>query len=181
MDGDGTNNQTWLKSTGRYASFPETFTNAAYEMSFFKTNVLQTQVGTRWPTTAAKTSEFNTYFPSEYSTTNRPILCGATGEPWFTYNPYVNSNITVSASIPLQYNTCTNLYLQYPPQTFAVITESNQSLQIYFNNYFTDKDALWAATQQQYQRLHTNQFHLESAGQHHQHHPDDNLPDFGLH
>jgi fibronectin type 3 domain-containing protein len=144
MDGDGTNNQTWLKSTGRYASFPETFTNGAYEMSFFKTNVLQTQVGTRWPTTAAETSEFNTYFPSEYSTTNGPFFAARRENRWFTYNPHINSNITTSASIPLQYNTCTNLYLQYPPQTFAVITESNQSLQIYFNNYFTDKDSLWA-------------------------------------
>ena len=146
MDGDGTNNSTWLKSTGRYASFPETFTTGAYEMSFFKTNVLQTQISTRWPTTAAETAEFNTYFPSEYSTINGPFFAARRANCWFTYNPYVNSNITTSASIPLQYNTCTNLFLQYPPQTFAVITESNQSLQIYFNNYFTDKDNLWATT-----------------------------------
>jgi hypothetical protein len=144
MDGDGTNNQTWLKSTGRYASFPETFTNGAYEMSFFTTNVLQTQISTRWPTTAAEVNEFNTYFPSEYSTTNGPFFAARRDNSWLTYNPWVNSNITVSASIPLQYNTCTNLYLQYPPQTFGLIVESNQSLQVYFNNYFTDKDVLWA-------------------------------------
>jgi fibronectin type 3 domain-containing protein len=136
-------NQSWLKSSGRYSSIPETFTNGAYEMSFFKTNVLQTQYTNRWPTVAAKTNEFNSYFPAEYTITNGPFFAARRDNRWLTYNPYINSNLTTSASLSLKYNTCTNLYLQYPPQTFAVITESNQSLQIYFNNYFTDKDFLW--------------------------------------
>jgi fibronectin type 3 domain-containing protein len=146
MDGDGAANLTWLKSSGRYPSIPEIYTNAAYEMSFFKTNVLESQQSTRWPTMTAKTNEFNTFFPAEYSTTNPPFFAARRDNRWLTYNPWVNSNITVSASIPLQYNTCTNLYLQYPPQSFGVIVESNQSLQIYFNNYFTDKDSLYATT-----------------------------------
>lgn len=146
MDGDGTNNLTWFKSNGRYFSVPEVYTNMPYEMSFFKTNVLETQITNRWPTIAAKTNEFNTYgFPSEYTTTSGRFFAARRQNRWFTYNPYVNSNITTSASIPLQYNTCTNLSVVYPPQTFAVITESNQTLQIYFNNYFTDKNALYAA------------------------------------
>jgi fibronectin type 3 domain-containing protein len=143
MDGDGTNNTTWLKSSGRYSSIPETYTNAAYELSFFRTNVLQTQISNRWPTLAAKTNEFNAYFPAEYATTN--VFFAARRENrWLTYNPYVNSNVTTSATLALQYNTCSNLYLQYPAQTFGVIVESNQTLQIYLNNYLTDKDVLWA-------------------------------------
>jgi len=146
MDGDGINNLTWFKKNGRYFSVPEVYTNAAYEMSFFQTNVLQTQITNRWPTIAAKTNEFNTYgFPAEYTATKGPFFAARRENRWFTYNPYVNSNITTSASIPLQYNTCTNLNLTYPPQTFAIITEDSQSLQIYFNNYFTDKNALYAA------------------------------------
>lgn len=147
MDGDGTNNLTWFKKSGRYFSIPEVYTNAAYEMSFFQTNVLQTQITNRWPTIAAKTNEFNTYgFPAEYTAIGGPFFAARRENRWFTYNPYVNSNLATSASIPLQYNTCTNISLAYPPQTFAVITESNQSLQIYFNNYLTDKNALWTAT-----------------------------------
>jgi fibronectin type 3 domain-containing protein len=146
MDGDGINNLTWLKSSGRYSSSPEVYTNAAYEMSFFKTNVLESQQSTRWATIAAKTNEISAWFPAEYSTTNPPFFAARRDNRWLTYNPWVNSNITVSASIPLQYNTCTNLYLQYPPQSFGVIVESNQTLQIYFNNYLTDKDALYAST-----------------------------------
>ena len=138
-------NQSWLKSSGRYGSIPELFTNGAYEMSFFKTKVLQTLYSNRWVTVAAKTNEFNTLFPSEYSTTNGPFFASRRDNRWLTYNPYINSNLTTSASLPLKYNTCTNLFLQYPPQSLAVITESNQSLQIYFNNYFTDKDTLWVA------------------------------------
>ena len=143
IDGDGVNNLDWFKASGRYSSIPGIYTNAAYEMSGFTTNVLQSQYSTRWPTITAKTNEFNSYFPSEY--TGNAFVAGR-GNRWLTYNNMLNSNITESASIPLQYNTCTNLSLTYPPQTFAVITESNQSLQIYFNNYFTDKNALWAAT-----------------------------------
>ena len=138
-------NQSWLKSSGRYGSIPETFTNGAYELSFFQTNVLQTLYSNRWATIAAKTNEFNILFPVEYSSTNGPFFASRRGNRWLTYNPYINSNLATSASLSLKYNTCTNLFLQYPPQTFAVITESNQSLQIYFNNYFTDKDALWVS------------------------------------
>jgi hypothetical protein len=145
MDGDGFANLTWLKSSGRYTSIPQVYTNRAYEMSFFKTNVLQSQQSARWATIAAKTNEFNTYFPAEYSSTN-VFFAARRDNRWLTYNPWVNSNLVASASIPLQYNTCTNLYLQYPPQSFGVIVESNQTLQIYYNNYLTDKDVLYATT-----------------------------------
>lgn len=143
IDGDGANNTNWFKATGRYSSVPGVYTNAAYEMSFFTTNVLQSQYSTRWPTVTAKTNEFNSYFASEY--TGNAFVAKRDNQ-WLTYNNMLNSNMTENASIPLQYNTCTNLSLTYPPQTFAVITESNKSLQIYFNNYFTDKNALWAVT-----------------------------------
>ena len=143
IDGDGTNNHDWFKASGRYSSIPGIFTNGPYEMSFFATNVLQSQYSNRWPTIAAKTNEFNSYFPSEY--TGNAFVARRDNQ-WLTYNNMLNSNITENASLPLKYNTCTNLSLTYPPQTFAVITESNQSLRIYFNNYFTDKNALWAAT-----------------------------------
>lgn len=145
MDGDGVNNHTWFKSSGRYSSIPAIYTNAAYELSGFSTNVLQSQYTNRWPTFQAKMNEFNDNFPSYYSTNNSPFFAALRGNRWFTYNPYLDSNVTVSATLNLQYNTCSNLFLQYPPQTFAVITESNQSLQIYFNNYFTDKDGLWVS------------------------------------
>ena len=141
-DGDGVNNHDWFKSSGRYSSIPGIYTNGAYETSFFATNVLQSQYGSRWPAIAAKTDEFDSYFPSESTGT---AFVARRDNRWFTYNNYLNSNINETASIPLQYNTCTNLSFSYPPQTFAVIVESNQSLQIYFNNYFTDKGALWAA------------------------------------
>ena len=143
IDGDGANNHNWFKASGRYSSIPGIYTNAAHELSGFTTNVLQSQYSTRWPTITAKTNEFNSYFPSEY--TGNAFVARRDNQ-WLTYNNMLNSNITESASIPLQYNTCTNLSLTYPPQTFAIITESNQSLQIYFNNYFTDKNALWAVT-----------------------------------
>ncbi|HEU6448974.1 MAG TPA: glycoside hydrolase family 98 domain-containing protein [Verrucomicrobiae bacterium] len=142
IDGDGTNNHDWFKSGGRYASIPGIFTNSSYETSFFKTNVLESEYSSRWPTIASKTNELNNYFPSEYSGT---AFVARRDNQWFTYNNSLNSNVTETASIPLKYNTCTNLTLTYPPQTFAVIVESNKNLQIYFNNYFTDKDALWTA------------------------------------
>lgn len=142
IDGDGGDNHTWFKSQGRYSSVPGIFTNAAYELSGFATNVLQSQYTTRWPTLTAKLNEFNSYFPSEYTGS---AYVARRDNHWFTYNNYLNSNVTETASIPLQYNTCSNLSVTYPPQTFAVITESNQNIQIYFNNYFTDKDALWVS------------------------------------
>ena len=48
-----------------------------------------------------------------------------------------------SASIPLQYNTCATVGLTFEPHTLAVLTEKTNSIQVYLNNYRTDKDPLW--------------------------------------
>jgi hypothetical protein len=61
----------------------------------------------------------------------------------YAYNPWLNSNITTAASIPLKYNTCESVELSYEAHTFSVINESANKLQIYLNNYRTDKNQLW--------------------------------------
>jgi hypothetical protein len=61
----------------------------------------------------------------------------------YAYNPWLNTNITTTAAIPLKYNTCASVELSYEPHTFSVINESANKLQIYLNNYRTDKNQLW--------------------------------------
>jgi fibronectin type 3 domain-containing protein len=143
VTGDGTLglNTSWFKSSGRYFTIPEVFSNGAYEMSFFTTHVLQSQYTTRWPTQQDKVNEFNSYCPV-VSTGN--AFVARRENRLFAYNMWINSNIANNASIPLQYNTASSIDLTFPAHTFAVIVESNSSLQVYLNNYRTDKEPLYS-------------------------------------
>lgn len=141
MDGHRTANKTWLKKSGRYATIPTVAVMddaAGFDIVVAqKTSNLYTD---RWATTDAKVTELNALYP-EISTGD--MYVGRMQDDIYAYNPYLNTNQTATSTIPLQYNSCTNLQLEYTPHTFSVINESTSGLQIYLNNYRTDKDPLW--------------------------------------
>lgn len=141
MDGDKRQNRTWLKRTGRYLTIP-TFAAVPEGLDL---DVVVTQTGgqsyaSRWPEEADKTAELNRLYPEEYTGT---MYAGRRGNRWLAYNPYVNTDMDTYADIPLQYNSCEAVSLSFTPHTFAVVSEHAGGLDIYLNNYRTDKSELW--------------------------------------
>lgn len=141
-DGMLKNNRTWFKKSGRYASIPQLYSNNADEIALFPSAVIVRKSGytVRWPTEQHKVNEFNSLYP-EVSTGD--MFVSRQNNSLYAYNPWLNSDITTTASIPLKYNTCDSVELSYAAHTFSVINESANKLQIYLNNYRTDKNQLW--------------------------------------
>lgn len=143
MDGMLINNRTWFKKSGRYASIPQLYSGSADEIALFSPGtviVKKSQYKTLWPTESQKVSQFNSLYPV---VSTGDLYVSRSNNSLYAYNPWLNSNITTAASIPLKYNTCESVELSYEAHTFSVINESTNKLQIYLNNYRTDKNQLW--------------------------------------
>jgi hypothetical protein len=142
MDGMLINNRTWFKKSGRYASIPQLYSGSADEIALFPGAVIvkKSEYKLRWPTEIQKVNEFNSLYPV-VSTGN--MFVSRQNNSLYAYNPWLNTDIVTTASIPLKYNTCDSVELSYAAHTFSVINESANKLQIYLNNYRTDKNQLW--------------------------------------
>ena len=141
IDGQKKQNRTYLKRTGRYLTVP-TFAEVPEGVSF---DVIVTQTGdrsyaSRWATNEEKTAELNRLYPEEYTGT---MYVGRMDNRLLAYNNYINEDKNTQADIPLKYNTCDAVQLDFTPHTFAVIEERADGLEVYLNNYRTDKDDLW--------------------------------------
>ncbi|MDR3459761.1 MAG: glycoside hydrolase family 98 domain-containing protein [Verrucomicrobiae bacterium] len=139
MTGDGTNGpdgtylgQTdYFKRTGQYPAVPTVYQLSDGDAKSFQVQVSNSVFTTRWPTTTAKTNEFNSLFAQEYT---GDIYAGRLQNGWVVYNPY-KSGQAASGSIQLQYNTCSNVILMLSQYTAGVIKEFSNSLSFYLNNY----------------------------------------------
>ena len=141
MDGHRTANRTWLKKSGRYPAIPTVATmDDAEGFEVVVAQKTSNLYSSRWATNDAKVTEFASLYP-EISTGD--MYVGRIQDGIYAYNPYLNTNQTATADIPLKYNSCTSLQLEYTPHTFSVINEKADGLQVYLNNYRTDKSSLW--------------------------------------
>jgi hypothetical protein len=143
MDGTLMTNRTWFKKSGRYATIPQLYSGSADEIALFSPGtviVKKSEYKTLWPTESQKVSQFNSLYPV---VSTGDMYVSRLNNSLYAYNPWLNSNITTAASIPLKYNTCESVELSYEAHTFSVINESANKLQIYLNNYRTDKNQLW--------------------------------------
>ncbi|HTL72405.1 MAG TPA: glycoside hydrolase family 98 domain-containing protein, partial [bacterium] len=133
MDGDGNllNNKTFFKKTGRYPTIPTVYLLDDTNANSFQFKVNKSAYATRWPTIAAKTNEFNSVFPSEYTGDS---YAGRHENGWVIYNPY-KTNVTASASIPFKYNTCDHMDLTCSQYTAGVVKEYSNSVTFYLCNY----------------------------------------------
>lgn len=142
-DGMLINNRTWFKKSGRYASIPQLYSGSADEIALFAPGtviVKKSEYKTLWPTESQKVTHFNSLYPV---VSTGDMYVSRLNNSLYAYNPWLNTNITTAASIPLKYNTCDSVELSYEAHTFSVINESANKLQIYLNNYRTDKNQLW--------------------------------------
>ncbi|MBP1618102.1 MAG: endo-1,4-beta-xylanase precursor [Bacteroidetes bacterium] len=132
-DSSGTllENRTWFKKTGRYPAVPTVYALNGTDANSFSVQVNASAYSTRWPSTSAKTTEFNSLFTLEYT---GDIYAARSENGWVVYNPYKTST-TATGNIPFKYNTCTGMDLSLSQYTTGIIKEVSNKVTIYLNNY----------------------------------------------
>jgi hypothetical protein len=133
MDSDGNyrTNKSFFKKTGRYPTVPTVYQLNDAAAQSFQVKVNKSVYSTRWPTIAAKTNEFNTLFPQEYS---GDLYAGRHENAWVVYNPYKTGQ-TATNSIPFKYNTCDHVDVSFSQYTSGVMKEFSNSVTFYLANY----------------------------------------------
>ena len=140
-NGQWMDNYCYLKKTGRYATIPvclELYDDLAKSIPVQVNKSKYTQ---RWSTIAKKTADFNEQYP-EVSAGD--LFVARMGNQLVTYTPYsyLNKKTEAEGRIPLLYNTCDSLILNYGKLSGGVIREYNDHLDIYLNNFRTDTTTL---------------------------------------
>lgn len=137
-------NRWWMKTTGRYPAIP-----FVYDLIDSKAQALaiinQSDYNSRWPSVEAKQAELNSLFTEEYE---GDLYAGRQDNGWVTYNPYQydesvsdgyricgRSAKRAQGVIPLQYNTCDKILLDYAPYSLGIIREYTDKVTVYLTNY----------------------------------------------
>ncbi len=129
-------NRWWTKTTGRYPTIPLVYSDVD-GMTCFKKSQYDKTTFDAW---------MQQHFDSEYS---GDIFAGRHDNGWVTYNPYQYDETTASdgyrvcsaatsratGDIPLQYNTCSRVQLDYAPYSLGVMKEYADHLTFYLTNY----------------------------------------------
>ena len=134
-------NKCYFKLSGRYGAIPvvpQLYDSLAQTIP---TQVKKSQRATRWSTQGNKTYEFNRKYPKVSTGT---LYVNRYRNQLVTYMPYtyLSSNKTATASIPLEYNTCSNLQLTYSMLNSGTVREYGDHIDFYMNNYRTDTTTL---------------------------------------
>jgi len=138
--GQWLDNYCYFKSTGRYGTIPLViglYDDAAKQIPV---QVKKSQRTSRWSTLAKKQKDFNDQYPA---VSTGDLYVNRFRNQLVTYMPYtyLNSKTTAQAVIPLQYNTCDTLELQYDKLSSGLIREYADSITFYMNNYRSDSTA----------------------------------------
>lgn len=138
--GQWQNNLCYFKSTGRYGAIPIVtglYDDAAKAIPL---QVKKSNYTSRWSSQARKQNDFNAQYPE---VSKGDLYVNRYRNQLVTYTPYtyLNTKKTASAEIPLQYNTCDTLKLQYGKLSAGVIHEFADHIDFYFNNYRSDSTA----------------------------------------
>lgn len=137
-------NRWWTKTTGRYPAIPFVYDLVDSEAQRLKA-VKQSDYDSRWPSIEAKQAEMNSLFAEEYT---GDIYAGRQENGWVTYNPYQYdetesdgyriceaSTRRAQGTIPLQYNTCDRIALDYAPYSLGIMREYSDKITLYLTNY----------------------------------------------
>ena len=136
--GDGTwmNNYCYFKKTGRYGAIP---VGVNYLDDLAKNIPLQIKKAsytTQWSSQAKKVDQLNKYYP-EVSTGD--MYVNRYRNQLVTYNPHTYmKKVHTYGNIPLQYNTCDSLLLDYACLSSGLVREYADHIDFYLNNYRTD-------------------------------------------
>ena len=135
------NNLCYFKSTGRYGAIPIVIDLYDDLAKSVPVKVKRSNYTSRWGTQARKQADFNEQYPE---VSKGDLYVNRYRNQLVTYTPYtyLNSKKTASADIPLKYNTCDTLKLQYGKLSSGVIREYADHIDFYFNNYRSDSTAM---------------------------------------
>ena len=132
-------NLCYFKKTGRYQAIPILLPGydemAATIPNISKmSNVL---TDSKWTNSTLKIATFRKAYPEEYTGN---LYVARHHNEWVTYYPFscYNSKRTASALVPLKYNTCERMELEYSRYNCGLIREYADRIEVYFNNYRTD-------------------------------------------
>lgn len=136
-NGQWMSNYCYFKKTGRYGAIP--VVTALYD-SIAKAIPVQVKKSQRtsvWSSQTKKVNAFNEQYPA---VSKGNLYVNRYRNQLVTYTPYsyLNSKTTASADIPLQYNTCDTLQLQYDKLSSGLIREYADHIDFYLNNYRSD-------------------------------------------
>ncbi|MBR1414283.1 MAG: glycosyl hydrolase family 98 [Prevotella sp.] len=140
-NGQWMDNFCYFKKTGRYGAIP--MTTGLYDdvARAIPVQVKKSNYTSRWGTTAKKTADFNEQYP-EVSTGDLYVNRYRNQLVIYTPYSYLNKKTQASAAIPLQYNTCDSLLLQYDKLSSGLIREYADHIDLYLNNYRSDTTTL---------------------------------------
>ena len=133
-NGQWMDNYCYFKKTGRYGTIPVCIELAD---DLAKTIPVQIKKSERWQNQADKIADFNAQYP-EISTGD--LFVARTGNQLVAYTPYsyLNKKTTARATIPLKYNTCDELSLNFNKLSGGLIREYGDRIVFYLNNYRSD-------------------------------------------
>lgn len=130
-DGEGLRQNSWFKSTGRYAAIPIVYALKEDAARAIPVQVKVSEYATRWPSQEDKVREFNALYPQEYT---GDVYAAHAENCWVIYNPFKTGQ-SASGVIPLQYNGCTSLEVALPRYSTLLAKEYADRIDFYFNNY----------------------------------------------
>ena len=143
-DGRWENNLWYLKSTGRYGTIPMVISLYDDVAKTIPVQVKKSGYSSRWGTSTTESSkkvkEFNELYPE---VSKGDLYVNRYRNQLVTYTPYTYLNVKKSASadIPLQYNTCDTLKLNYGKLSSGIVREYADHIDFYLNNYRNDSIA----------------------------------------
>ena len=136
-NGQWMDNFCYFKKTGRYGAIPLVIGFYDDVAKSIPVQVKKSTRSSRWSTLAKKTAEFDAQYPE---VAKGDLYVNRYKNQLVTYTPhtYLNGKQTAEAEIPLLYNTCETLKLNYGKLSSGLIKEYADHIDFYLNNYRSD-------------------------------------------
>ena len=135
--GQWMDNGCYFKKTGRYGAIP--MVTALYDSiaKAIPVQLKKSERSSKWSSLTTKVNAFNNQYPE---VSKGDLYVNRYRNQLVTYTPYsyLNSKTRASASIPLQYNTCDSLLLNYDKLSSGLVREYADHINFYLNNYRND-------------------------------------------
>ncbi len=136
-NGQWMDNFCYFKKTGRYATIPVCIDLYDDLAKSIPVQVKKTEYKKRWSNQTAKVADFDAQYPE---VSKGDLFVARTGNQIVAYTPYtyLNTKTTAKATIPLQYNTCDELTLNFNKLSGGLVREYSDHIDFYLNNYRSD-------------------------------------------
>lgn len=145
VNGYGNNNFLYYKKTGRYQAIPIVINlYDSLAKTIPTTGVISRKVfnsSTKWNTIKTKVAEFDKVYPE---VSKGDLFVARHFNQLTCYYPYsyLNKKTTASADVPLLYNSCDSIKMNFAKFSSALVHEYADHIDFYFNNYREDTTAV---------------------------------------